>query len=394
MILDFFKNIFAGKENQNKTFSLLKPLNSYSSTNINYSENEYDNVLYRACIDRIAQQVAKLTPIVKIEKNDYEYSNLEYLLSQKPNAYMNRYDFFYKIASILFDTNNCFIYKRVVNGVIEGFYPIQYSQIEFVEYQNEIFAHFRFASRGIQVYIPLDELIILRRHYNSHELFGSTQKDALRPIFQVIKAIDAGMINSVEGSTQLRGIIKYTGQIRQEDLKKYKDEFVESYMSVNSNGIAALDSKCDFVPLTINPKSISAEEQKLTLEYFNYNFGVSEAILKGEATEDEYNAFYELVIEPCLTQISLEFTNKIFKKDEIKSGNQILLTANKLLFANVGTKTMMLKELMGMGVFSVNEGREIFGLNPIENGDKHIFSLNYIDMDKANEYQVGDKDEQ
>ncbi|MNR30451.1 hypothetical protein D3C85_1479070 [compost metagenome] len=40
-----------------------------------------------------------------------------------------------------------------------------------------------------------------------------------------------------------------------------------------------------------------------------------------------------------------------------------------------------------------NEGREIFNMGPIEGGEKYIVSLNYVQADKANEYQLGKSDE-
>lgn len=387
MITDFFKNIFGNKVDDNRQFSLLKLVNGYNPRFINYSEKAYDNLMYRACIDVIARQIAKLTPTVKLTTNSSYYSNLKFLLENKPNEYMNRYEFFYKIASTLFDKNNCFIYTRVQNGKITGLYPVNYNQIEFVEYENEIFAKFRFAARGFTVYIPYSELIHIRRHYNDDELFGSTQTESLKPIFQVLKAIDSGMINAVEGTTQLRGLLKYAGQMKKEHLDQYKQDFVDSYMGINGSGIGILDNKIEFQPIKIEPKTINATQQKLVLDYFSYNFGVSENILKGSASEEEFNSFYELTIEPLLVQLSLEFTNKLFTKYDIQNGNEILLTANKLLFASVSTKNNLATVMMPLGAFSINEIRDMYGYNPIDNGDRHIVSLNYVDLDKANKYQ-------
>jgi len=385
-IREFFKNIFANNIIKDKIFQSLKLLNGFQSRHLNYGSKHYDQLIYRSCIDVIAKQVAKLTPDIKLTTNSGYYSNLNWLLKNQPNEYMNRYDFLYKTASILFDTNNCFIYKRVLNGKISGFYPIPYSEIEFMEYDNEIYAKFRF-NRGFEVYIPYSELIHLRRHYNTNELFGSTQTVVLAPILEVLKAIDSGMINSVEASTQLRGIIKYSGNLRKEDLDKYKDDFVKSYMTLTGDGIGILDSKCDFTPILVNPKSINALQHELVLNYFSYSFGVSKSILLGTATESDYNAFYELTIEPLLVQLSLEFTNKIFTRYEVENGCEILLTANKLLFTGVSTKTTLAKDVLPMGLFSINEVRDMYGYNPIDDGDRHIISLNYVDLSKANEYQ-------
>ena len=394
MITDFFKNIFGNKVDDSRPFSLLKLVNGYNPRFISYSDKAYDNLMYRACIDVIARQIAKLTPTVTLTSNSSYYSNLKFLLENKPNEYMNRYEFFYKVASTLFDKNNCFIYTRVKDGKITGLYPVNYNQIEFVEYENEIFAKFRFAARGFTVYIPYSELIHIRRHYNDDELFGSNQNEILKPIFQVLRAIDSGMINAVEGTTQLRGLLKYAGQMKKEHLDQYKQDFVDSYMGINGSGIGILDNKIDFQPIKIEPKTINATQQKLVLDYFSYNFGVSENILKGCASEEEFNSFYELTIEPLLVQLSLEFTNKIFSKQEIQNGNEILLTANKLLFASVSTKNNLATVMMPLGAFSINEIREMYGYNPIDNGDRHIVSLNYVDLDKANKYQIGEENGQ
>ena len=47
---------------------------------------------------------------------------------------------------------------------------------------------------------------------------------------------------------------------------------------------------------------------------------------------------------------------------------------------------------MGLGIMSLNESRNLLGLEPIEGGDKRLQSLNYVDADKANLYQVGNTD--
>lgn len=395
-IKSFFKNIFNNNVKNSQAFSSLKMLNSWLPRFFNYNRKEYNNVVYRACIDRIANQMAKLTPNVSLDgiKDElFYYSDLEYLLKNKPNEYMNKFDFFYKLTSMLLDKNNVFVYKRVQEGKITGLYPIDYSEIEFMEYECEIYAKFSFKNSSFNVYIPYDELIHLRRHYNDNDLFGSSQQELLAPIFEVLSAIDSGMINAVNASSQLRGLIKYSGNLNPDDLRRFKDQFVEDYMGLNGSGIGTLDSKADFIPINLNPYTINAGQQKTVLEYFSMHFGVSDRILQGNANEEEYNAFYELTIEPLLVQLSAEFTNKIFSKMQIMQGCKIILTANKLLFANNTTKTTIATQMTQIGVFSLNEVREIYGYNPIKDGDRHIISLNYVDLKNANKYQVGNNDE-
>ena len=42
---------------------------------------------------------------------------------------------------------------------------------------------------------------------------------------------------------------------------------------------------------------------------------------------------------------------------------------------------------------SLNESRALLGLEPIEGGNKRLQSLNFVDADKANLYQVGNQEE-
>jgi hypothetical protein len=42
---------------------------------------------------------------------------------------------------------------------------------------------------------------------------------------------------------------------------------------------------------------------------------------------------------------------------------------------------------MPMGVFTVNEIRDVFNLAPVEGGDKRIQTLNVVSADKADDYQ-------
>ena len=70
-------------------------------------------------------------------------------------------------------------------------------------------------------------------------------------------------------------------------------------------------------------------------------------------------------------------------------GNEILFEANRLQYASNNTKIQLLQNLMPMGIFSVNDALEIFNMPPVEDGDRRIFSLNYVNAQLADVYQTG-----
>jgi hypothetical protein len=162
----------------------------------------------------------------------------------------------------------------------------------------------------------------------------------------------------------------------------------------NGDGIGALDSKCEFVSTKVEPYSIDSRNQLIANKSIYAYFGVSEAILTGEFNEEKFNAFYSQTIEPIGIQISEEFTRKIFNENEINAGKSIVMSASRLTFANNSTKMTICKDGLGLGLFTVNECRDIFDFEPVEGGDKRLVSLNYVDADKQNEYQGVGNDKQ
>lgn len=396
-IRNFFKNIFKGHDKSNSGgFTSLRMLNSYMPYVVAANSDIYDNMLIRSCIDAIAKNVAKLTPKIKGFKNSYA-KRVEYLLSKRPNSVDNHFNFFYKITSQLLTNNNAFVFINWTQDgkSIEGFYPVPYSSIQFLEKDNEIFCKFYFKSGAFKVILPYSELIHLKRHYNDNDLFGSDQTTVLNPVLQLLKSFVEGFVNAVRASSMLRGYLKYVGNLKDDDLKKYKNQFVASYMDLeNGDGIGALDSKCEFHETKIEPYSIDSRNQQIANKSVYSYYGVSESILTGDYNEEKFNAFYSQTVEPIGIQISEEFTNKIFTESEINSGKEIVMSASRLTFANNSTKMNICKEGLGLGLFSINECREIFDFEPVEGGDKRIVSLNYVDANKQNEYQgVSDKQE-
>ena len=394
-----FRNFFIDKFKKeiptDNNYQYLKMLNSYTPYILPDVDNVYNNLLIRACIDAVAKNAAKLKAKIKGPNSTYK-KRLEFLLGYKPNSYMSAFDFLYKIVSMYFTNNNVFIFINYdLDYYIEGFYPVPYSQIEFLEYQNKIYCKFNFKSGARPIILPYDEIIHLRRHFNQDDLVGSSQNTVLRPTLKLFQSIIEGFVNSVRSSSSLRGYLKYTGNLKNEALKKYKENFVNSYMDYSSggDGIGALDAKAEFHELKIQPFTIASSNQETANKNIYKYYGVSEEILIGKYTEEEYNAFYNSTIEPLAIQFSNEFTNKLFTEKEISNGREIVFSSLRLIFANNTTKANIIKEMMPLGIFSFNDARALYELDPVKNGDNRIVSLNYVNAEKADKYQgVENKD--
>ena len=387
-----FKKVF-GDDKNTQYGTRLQLVNGYEAIFTNYDGNVYDSPTVRACIDAIARNAAKLNP-KHIRSNDSNYrllnENIHRIIAEQPNEIMNAYDFYYKIFSELYLHNNSFVYiMRDDDLKVIGLYPISFSQADFVEYQNEIYVKFRFGTGKIRT-VAYKDLIHLRRFYCKNDILGGNTIPLYNSLsFQHI--LKEGLINAIKITMSIKGYLKSTKtMLSPKDSKKLRDQFIEDFTSEeNSKGIGALDATTDFKEVNLNPTVATdgqiEDNKNEILDYFN----ISENIIQSKYTEDEWNAFYESVLEPLGIQIGMEFTNKIFTYGERAHGNKIIFEANRLQYASNKTKIEVARYLNNY--LYVDEIREILNLPPLANGEgqKLMQDLNHINGNIADNYQGG-----
>lgn len=354
-------------------------------------ETNYKSLFVRVCIDAIAENAAKLKPKVLLGGKQGD-EKLQRLLEISPNEYMNTFDFLYKVVTCWATDNNAFIFikRNKDNGEVEGLFPINYSACEFVEHQGELFVRFTFMT-GFRMTVAYTDLCHLRRFYGPNDLFGESNEETLKQQVGLINIVNKGLAAAVNANNRLKGILKMNLNLKQDDIKANQEQFVKDYLTIsNSGGVAALDSRMDYIELKNNPTTADNEQMKVLRNDVMQYFHISENILLSKYTEDEWNAFYESVIEPIAIRLGLELTRKIFTNRELAFGNRIVFEANRLQYMSSTSKINLLKEMMPFGIFDVDEGREIFNMAPLPDGKgkRRLQSLNFVNYDTADEYQL------
>ena len=392
-----FSKIFGDEKNTTppSTATSFQFLNGYKPFFTNYNSQDYDSPDVRSCIDTIARNAAKLNPKhQRYGKNGYENvnDNLQRLLQFKPNELQNAYKFYYQVVSELELYNNSFVYiLRDDNMRILGLYPLHYSTLKFYEYQHEIYLQFRF-NRGKTRFVALKDCIHLTRFIDEE---GGLMGGNSTPIFKTLTLkhiMDEGIINAIRTTQAIKGVIKSTkALLKPEDVKKMRDEFINDFINDNDGiGIGGLDASSDFFPIKLEPATATAEERKNNDEKIMSYYGINQNIIQSKFTEDEWNAFYESILEPIGLQMSLEFTNKLFSATELAHGNQIIFTSNRLQYASNSTKINLLQH--ANNVMQIDELREVLNLEPLPNGEgqKIMQDLNHINSQIADSYQKGE----
>ena len=199
------------------------------------------------------------------------------------------------------------------------------------------------------------------------------------------------MDNAIKTSFQIKGLLKINGILSEKDKATQKKEFDDALKEATSDGgssIVPVDLKSDYVPLNTDPKLVDSTTltflQKKIISYF----GVSDSIFDNKYNENEYNAFYESVIEGIAIALSETFSKALLTRGQLEKGEQIIFYSERLQYASWNTKVQAIEKLMGLGILSLNESRALLGFEPIEGGSRRLQSLNYVDADKANDYQL------
>lgn len=368
-------------------------LSSGSALFTPFSGDAYSNDIYRSAVDAIARNTAKLKGrhIIYSKQDSERFEGDQYLnrvLQVRPNAYMSAYDLIYKLTTHYFLYNNCFAYlQKSDKGNLQAIFPLSPANVEYLtDPSGEMYCRFLFRN-GQQFTLPFKDVLVLRRHFNSNDLLGDTNT-AITPALDLAHMQSEGLQSAIKSGATIRGLLKYQQVMSPEKLKEEKEQFEKDYLSATNNGgIAALDTKMDYQPLESNPVSIDDKQMDAVKNKIYDYLGVSENIVNSTYSEQEWNSFFSSVIEPLGLQLGLELTEKVFTPREQTFGNSIIFESNRLAYASNESKTNMLKELLPMGLLTQNQALEILGLPPVEGGNKRLQSLNFVNQDKADEYQ-------
>ena len=365
-----------------------------------FGDNINASDIVKICIDRIAAHSAKLKPrYVKTEDDktvQEKKGNLAYLLKFQPNPLMTPFDFIYKVVTLLYLNNNAFIYPVYdQNYDLQALWPLKPNSVEMLKDESgETFLRFYF-SNGKSYVLPYESVIHLRRFYGTNDLFGGSgavsDHAALLKTIKINDSVLQGLDNAIKTSFQIRGLLKINGILSEKDKTAQKKEFDEALNEATKDGgnsIVPVDLKSDYVPLNTEPKLIDSPTLSFLQKKIISYFGVSEPIFDNKYDENEYNAFYESVIEGIAISLSEAFSKALLTRGQLERGEQIIFYSERLQYASWNTKVQAIEKLMGLGILSLNESRALLGFEPIEGGSKRLQSLNYVDADKASEYQL------
>ena len=382
------KTLFPGKVQEKiakqEVESFFKELEFYKPAWRTWNGALYESELVRAAIDSIARHAAKL----KISFEGEAQIKFKTHANQRPNPWQTWSQFLYRVASILYVQNNVLIIPIFDKfGDRVGIFPIMASDASIVVAKESKVEYIRFTYRKKKLAIELSYVGILTRFQLYDEIFGEDNK-ALGPTLGLIDLDNQGVAEAIKSSSSYRFMARINTLVKDEDLKKEKEEFNKTNFSQDSDsgGLLLFNKKFeDIKQITSNPYTLNKDElEHISTNVFNY-FGVNEDILQNKAYGDKFTAFYEGCIEWFSIQLSDVITFMVFTSDQISYKNKVLFTSSRLAFMSNTEKLNISEKLLDRGVLSINEVREIWNLPAIDGGDEHIVRGEYKNTDEITE---------
>lgn len=406
--MGWLNNLFKKQEEKVNNSTYAEVMNGYAPIFSQFGQNIYASDVVQQAIMCIVSEMKKLKP-THVRETGQDVTtitgDLQNVLN-RPNQLMTTSDFIEKVTWLLFLNYNAFIvptyYEWVdesgkYNRKYDGLYPIQPSQVDFIEdASGKLFVKFLF-NNGLSYTLKYSDIIHIKYRYSVNQYmggneFGQPDNEALLKTLKLNHQLLEGVSSAMKSSFAINGVVKYNTMLDDGKTEQALKE-LEAKLKKSESGFLPLDLKAEFMPIKKELQMVDSTTLKFIDEKILRQFGVPLCILTGDYTKAQYEAFYQKTLEPLIISFSQAFTKILFTDREQSFGNKVQFYPDDLIFMSMDQKIEMVTLLANTGALFENEKRVIFGMRPLpELEGKRFTSLNWIDANSANAYQVGTVD--
>lgn len=389
--MGLFTDIFRPNKEQHKAANsaIFKTLTGYKPVFHTWQGSIYESELIRAAIYARARHISKL----KFSSAGSAKIGLQAKLKQGPNQWQTWPQFLARTSTILDIHNTAFIVPvKDKNLVTTGYFPVLPTSCEVLEYKDEPWLRYKFRSGDIGA-VRLAECVILTQHQHRKDFFGETNS-ALEPTVKMIDLNSQGIEEAIRNGATFRFWAKMLNFTMDEDLKREASRFGSLAFSGESDGMLLFpNTYTDIHQYDNKPFTVDADQMKqIQNNVYNY-FGVNEDVLQNKAYGDSWSAFYEGCVEVFSIALSDGMTKAMFTERERATGNEICFTANRLQYMSNADKLAVAAQLTDRGIFSINEAREVFNLEPVEGGDVRTIRGEYKNVNELEDEEEENNEE-
>ncbi len=380
---------------QGKTIFISGMNNRSKPKNISIEQNE----ICTAILDCNATHIARGNVLHIIEKDgriaEIKRSSEYTRLFQTPNHMMSKKDFIYAIAWQLQVLNTAFAWIKWDKGMhpIEV-WPLVYLNFELREKKAGGYAVQFTDSDGVQQIVDAEDLIILRRKFDATG-FSAKGNNEISNALDMTLSLDDALRQATQISNKINGIMKQkkamlssTGNTQVQDDASERIKY-----AAKNGGILSLDAMEEYTPLNPTTWAATAAQSKQIFDRIYTFWRTPEEVVNNKAPEQTMQNYYDSIVEPVWEIMGEAFSKALFTRRELGCGNKMVITSGAATGASWQTKLNIVNNTKELGLLTTNEYRELLGYAPVEDGDKRMISLNYINSKDQSKYQTGKEGE-
>ncbi|MED4162470.1 phage portal protein [Halalkalibacterium halodurans] len=353
-----------------------------------------------ACVNILANGIATLPfQTFKRTKTGRERDKkhaVAKLLEQRPNPYQGPFKFKHLIETHRNLWGNAYVnIEWGADGRPKGLWllnPASTEPVVNVE-NNEVWYH-TVLPNGDNVKIWHGDII----HLTALSTDGIKGKPPIQVIRESIGSAQAAQKfkgKFYRNGASTRGFLKIPGMLNPEAKEVVRREWEKANTGINNaQRVAILDAGLDYQSISMPLKDAQFVEgmnfdKKEIATFFNIPMHMVNELDRATHTNIEQQAidFIRNTLSPIYTQYQEEFSYQLFSLRE-QERYYLKFNLEALLRADKKTQAEFYKIMLGEGVYSINEVRDLEDRDAIEGGDKHRVDLNHVSLDIADDYQL------
>lgn len=351
-------------------------------------------------VNTIASDISSLP--IKVTDSSFENNvELEYLLNTEPNSVLSGKSLIYiLIVNAILNGNAYAQIERDKNGVPIGLHNISNDRVQSIKkksnanHNTEIVYEIRQLGGKSETKKVQSQDIIHIKPFTTDGFTGKSPLIALKDDIETQRNSKKFFSNFFKNGTQSGGIIKVAGDLNSEDKEAVREAWQQANSGTdNSHKIIVLDEGTTYDPIKVDTEILKLiNESKHNTVQVAKVLGMPLHKMKIETHSvslEQANSDYVInTLNSYISAIESEFNRKLFADRALRQNNKIKFNTDAYKYSDSKTKVENIRAQVELGLMSINEGREMMNLPPIENGDRYIQSLNFMDSELISEYQL------
>lgn len=367
----------------------------------------YQSDFVNNAIDRVASEISKIDVKSVIERADstiVQNDDLTRLFRFGPNPLQTTKDFLASIEWVRRKHGNVFIFPvyDIIRDAYQNetrryraFYVLQPVDFEVgVSVRGDVWEICFLYADGKQYTLAYSDLIHLKWRRGANLFKGGGDDSGNMPTKDLLQSVNAlnatvdGLPKAIAASMQVKGIY-HAKSLMDSSRQNEQRVNLEDHILTSKMGVVMTDIAGEFTPVNMQAPIVSAPTMKFMKSGIIQRYGVNEAVLDGDYTGSQHSSFYQTTIEDFIVDAEQAFSRACFTQREQDIGHRLKFYYSRIKYLSTADQLEMARLARDTGLLTQNQVLEMFGLPPFEGGDIRLRSLNYVNADIADQYQMG-----